>query len=529
MRAEQLSGPEISFNNVLDGEAAWRVVSDFAEPAAAVVKHNNPCGLSVDEDQTAAYRKAYEGDSMSAYGGIVAFNRTLAAATARAMRGVFYNVVIAPDFEPEALEVLKRRRQARVLRVAPACGPTEGFDVRKVSGGAMLQAVDDIPVDTSSWETRSRREPTESELRDLAFAWKAAKHVRSNSIVLARDLALVGMGAGQPNRVTSVHLALRVAGERSRGTVLASDAFFPFADGVELAAEGGVTAVAEPGGSLRVRRGDRSCRPARPGPGLHRRTPLQALERPVSSSVSLVLPVLNEERGLASSTLRLHEYLTANLAGYDWRIVIADNGSTDSTPDLAMQLAREHDRVGYLRIEQRGRGRALKKAWLESDADIRGYMDIDLSTELEAIPRLIQSIESGGYDLAIGSRLKKGAVVSGRTLLREVISRGYSLLFRTMFLTGFSDAQCGFKAVSRRAARDLLPLVQDNGWFFDTELLLLAEKNGYRIDEIPVRWTDDPDSRVRIVRTAWDDFRGLLRLRFGGLRRASRTLSERSR
>ena len=248
----------------------------------------------------------------------------------------------------------------------------------------------------------------------------------------------------------------------------------------------------------------------------------------MSSSVSLVLPVLNEERGLASSTLRLHEYLTANLAGHDWRIVIADNGSTDSTPELAMQLAREHDRVGYLRIEQRGRGRALKKAWLESDADIRGYMDIDLSTELEAIPRLIQSIESGRYDLAIGSRLKKGAVVSGRNLLRETISRGYSLLFRTMFLTGFSDAQCGFKAVSRRAASDLLPLVQDNGWFFDTELLLLAEKNGYRIDEIPVRWTDDPDSRVRIVRTAWDDFRGLLRLRFGGLRRASRALSERS-
>ena len=248
----------------------------------------------------------------------------------------------------------------------------------------------------------------------------------------------------------------------------------------------------------------------------------------MSSSVSLVLPVLNEERGLASSTLRLHDYLTANLAGYDWRIVIADNGSTDSTPGVGARLAREHDRIDYLRIEQRGRGRALKRGWLESDADIRGFMDIDLSTELEAIPELVRSIESGGHDVAIGSRLKKGAVVKGRSLLREVISRGYSLLFRTMFLTGFSDAQCGFKAVSRRAARDLLPLVRDNGWFFDTELLLLAEKNGYRIDEIPVRWTDDPDSRVRIVRTAWDDLKGLLRLRFGGLRRASRSLSERS-
>ena len=248
----------------------------------------------------------------------------------------------------------------------------------------------------------------------------------------------------------------------------------------------------------------------------------------MSSSVSLVLPVLNEERGLASSTLRLHDYLTANLEGYDWRIVIADNGSTDSTPEVGARLARELDRIDYLRIEQRGRGRALKRAWLESNADIRGFMDIDLSTELEAIPKLVQSIESGRYDVAIGSRLRKGAVVSGRSLLREVTSRGYSLLFRSMFLTGFSDAQCGFKAVSRRAARDLLPLVRDNGWFFDTELLLLAEKNGYRIDEIPVRWADDPDSRVRIVRTAWDDLKGLLRLRFGGLRRASRSLAERS-
>ena len=239
----------------------------------------------------------------------------------------------------------------------------------------------------------------------------------------------------------------------------------------------------------------------------------------MSSSVSLVLPVLNEERGLASSTLRLHEYLAANLAGCDWRIVIADNGSTDSTPDVAMQLARDHERVGYLRIEQRGRGRALRKAWLERDADIRGYMDIDLSTELEAIPRLIRSIESGGYDVAIGSRLKRGAVVSDRSLLREVISRCYSLLFRTMFLTGFSDAQCGFKAVSARAARDLLPLVQDNGWFFDTELLVTAEKRGFRIADIPVVWRDDPDTRVKILSTAWRDLKGLLRLRFGGLAR----------
>ena len=251
VRAEQLLGPELSYNNFLDGEAAWRVVSDFPEPAAVVVKHNNPCGLAIDVDQAAAYRKAYEGDSMSAYGGIVAFNRTLTAAAARAMRGVLYHVVIAPDFEPEALAILKRRKQARVLRVAPATGAAERLDVRRVSGGALLQTADDVSVDPSSWVTKSKREPTGDELLDLAFAWRAAAHVKSNSIVLASGSALVGMGAGQPNRVTSVHLALRAAGDRAKGSVLASDAFFPFADGIELAAKGGVTAVAQPGGSLR--------------------------------------------------------------------------------------------------------------------------------------------------------------------------------------------------------------------------------------------------------------------------------------
>ena len=247
----------------------------------------------------------------------------------------------------------------------------------------------------------------------------------------------------------------------------------------------------------------------------------------MAESLEIVLPVLNEERSLRASTTRLHEFLAANLNRLEWRILIADNGSTDSTPDVAAQLVSDYDRVGYMRLEQRGRGRALRRAWLGSRADILAYMDIDLSTELEATVRLVESIASGGHDLAIGSRLKAGAVVIGRSPLREFISRSYSLLFRSMFFTGFSDAQCGFKAISRRAADDLLPLVQDTTWFFDTELLLLAEKNGYAIDEIPVRWTDDPDSRVRIVRTAWGDLKGLLRLRFGGLRRASKELTRR--
>ena len=249
-RAEQLHGRELSFNNILDADAAWRVVSDFDAPAAVVVKHTNPCGLAVHTDQPTAYARAFEGDTVSAYGGIVGFNRTVTEATARAMRGVFYEIVVAPDYEPAALERLRRRRNLRVLRAPAGSGPA-ALDVRPVSGGALLQTVDAIDEDASDWKIVTQRAPTESELADLAFAWKAAKHIKSNTIVLARDGALLGMGAGQPNRVVSVHLSLRIAGERARGSVLASDAFFPFADNVELAAEGGVTAVAQPGGSIR--------------------------------------------------------------------------------------------------------------------------------------------------------------------------------------------------------------------------------------------------------------------------------------
>ena len=251
VRARQLHGIEMSYTNFLDADAAWRVVSDYAQPAAAIVKHTSPCGLALHDDQPTAYRRAYEGDSISAYGGIVGFNRTLTATTAEAMRGVLFHIIVAPDFEPEALEVLKRRKTTRILKVEPARGPTEGIDVRQVSGGALLQAADDIGVDPASWEVKSERKPTDAELMDLAFAWRAAKHIKSNAIVLAKDNTLVGMGAGQPNRVTSVHLSLRIAGDKAPGSVLASDAFFPFGDSIEMAAEGGITAIAEPGGSMR--------------------------------------------------------------------------------------------------------------------------------------------------------------------------------------------------------------------------------------------------------------------------------------
>lgn len=251
VRAEQMHGIDMSFTNILDADAAWKAVSDFAEPAVAVVKHTNPCGLAVHEDQPTAYQRAFEGDSVSAYGGIVAFNRELTVATAEAMLGVLYDIIVAPSYEAGVMDILRKRRRTRVLRIDPAAGPQEGLDVRLVSGGALVQMADDLEEDPATWQAVTSRKPTDAELADLAFAWRAAKHIKSNTIVLAKDRTLVGMGAGQPNRVVSVHLALRIAEDKAKGSVLASDAFFPFADNVEMAAQGGITAIAQPGGSIR--------------------------------------------------------------------------------------------------------------------------------------------------------------------------------------------------------------------------------------------------------------------------------------
>ena len=251
VRAERLHGIEMSYTNYLDADAAWRIVSDFAENAVAVIKHTNPCGLALHPDQPTAYRRAFEGDSVSAYGGIVAFNRPVTNATARAMRGVLYDIIIAPDYDDDALATLRRRRRTRILRIAPVGGMAANLDLRLVSGGALAQTPDDPDEDPSAWTVATDLAPTPAQLADLAFAWKAGKHVKSNAIVLAKDNALVGMGAGQPNRVTSVHLALRIAGDKAAGSALASDAFFPFPDNIEMAAAGGVTAIAQPGGSIR--------------------------------------------------------------------------------------------------------------------------------------------------------------------------------------------------------------------------------------------------------------------------------------
>ena len=244
----------------------------------------------------------------------------------------------------------------------------------------------------------------------------------------------------------------------------------------------------------------------------------------MKKTLDVVIPVLNEEVDLEPSTRTLHEFMDAHFERYEWAIIIADNGSTDATLDIAGRLSQEFPNVSYIRLEQRGRGRALKRAWTESNADIVAFMDVDLSTDLEALPGLIRAVDVEGYEVAIGSRLAKGAVVTRRPLKRELFSRGYSLLTRATFLCSFRDAQCGFKAVTRRVADEVVPLVENTGWYFDTELLIIAEKKGYPIRELPVSWSDDLDSRVDVIGTVVEDIKGLLRMRFGGLRRASKKL-----
>ena len=249
--ANQLWGKELSFNNIADADAAWGAASDFEGPAVAIIKHMNPCGLAGHEDLTEAYEKALAGDPVSAFGGIVACNRKVNLATAEEISKVFYEIVIAPSFEEEALALLKRRKNLRMLEMGTGRSDGSSLDVKTVQGGYLVQIRDSGGDDPSTWRCVTKRVPTPDEMEDLAFAWKAAKHVKSNAIVLVKGKALVGMGAGQPNRVNSVHLALRAAEDRARGSVLASDAFFPFADNVQLAAGGGVVAAVQPGGSVR--------------------------------------------------------------------------------------------------------------------------------------------------------------------------------------------------------------------------------------------------------------------------------------
>ncbi len=241
------------------------------------------------------------------------------------------------------------------------------------------------------------------------------------------------------------------------------------------------------------------------------------------TTVDIVIPVYNEERALPEAIPRLRAFLSEPAFPYPWRIVIADNASVDGTPNVGRKLADEHgDDVEYVRIEKKGRGRALKQTWLASPMDIVSYMDVDLSTDLEAFPPLIGAIAEGEYDLAIGSRLAPGSQVQ-RSLQREVLTRGYNLLIKATFFSRFSDAQCGFKAVRADLARRLIPHIEDNNWFFDTEMLVLAEKAGYRIRDVPVAWVEDVDTRVNVAKTVREDLTGLARMR---LRRPWRRLRE---
>jgi glycosyltransferase involved in cell wall biosynthesis len=232
--------------------------------------------------------------------------------------------------------------------------------------------------------------------------------------------------------------------------------------------------------------------------------------------VEIVVPVRNEERDLTPSIRRLHAYLATRFP-FSARITIADNGSTDGTWAAAVALADELELVRAVRLEQPGRGRALRSIWSASDAYVLAYMDVDLSTDLNALLPLVAPLLSGHSDVAIGTRLAPGARVT-RGPRREIISRCYNLLLRVTLRVGFSDAQCGFKAIRADHARRILPLTEDVSWFFDTELLVLAERAGLRIHEIPVDWIDDSDSRVALVSTALDDLRGIARLGGGLLR-----------
>ena len=254
--AHQIAGKDLSFNNLLDLDAAWTIASDFKTPAVTIVKHGNPCGLASVVDLAEAFRLALEGDSVSAYGGVIGVNRTIDEQTARAIRPGFFEAIVAPGYTPEALEILRTKRGFEIVEVPPADSEADElgigrFDFKRIGGGLLVQTFDEMEEDRDKLQPVTQRRPTLEELTDLLFAWRAVRHVKSNAVVLAKKHAMVGMGAGQPSRVVSVEVALRKAGERAPLSVMASDAYFPFPDGIQIAAQAGVTAIIQPGGSIR--------------------------------------------------------------------------------------------------------------------------------------------------------------------------------------------------------------------------------------------------------------------------------------
>lgn len=252
--AKQLHGKELSYNNIMDADAAWAAATDFSPPCVAIVKHTVPCGLATHDVLAEAYRGALRGDPVSAFGGIVAANRAIDGDTAAAIAKTHFDIIIAPEFAPEALALLTRKKNLRLLACGvptPLRGHADEFEVRQVHGGLLLQTPDHVDEDPATWHAVTKRQPSVEEFGELAFAWRAVKHVKSNGIVIASGRSIRGMGAGQPNRLVSVRLAGERAGEAARGAALASDAFFPFPDGVQLAASYGISAIVQPGGSVK--------------------------------------------------------------------------------------------------------------------------------------------------------------------------------------------------------------------------------------------------------------------------------------
>jgi phosphoribosylaminoimidazolecarboxamide formyltransferase/IMP cyclohydrolase len=242
----------MSYNNYLDADAAWRAAWDFADPCVAIIKHQNPCGIAVGPDVADAHRKAHACDPVSAYGGVIAVNRAVTAELAGQIAEVFTEVVVAPSYEPEALAVLTQRKNVRLL-ICPS-GPSNPGEFRRIDGGLLVQQSDRVSAPGDSldhWQLKAGEPVSDERLADLAFAWRACRSVKSNAILLASGGATVGVGMGQVNRVDSCRLAVTRAGERAAGSVAASDAFFPFPDGLEVLVEAGVKAIVEPGGSVR--------------------------------------------------------------------------------------------------------------------------------------------------------------------------------------------------------------------------------------------------------------------------------------
>jgi phosphoribosylaminoimidazolecarboxamide formyltransferase/IMP cyclohydrolase len=252
-QARQLSGKEMSYNNYVDADAAWRSANDFAEPCVAIIKHANPCGIAVGADIAEAHRRAHACDPVSAYGGIVAANREVTVELAEQLRGILTEVIVAPSYQDEALESLREKKKNLRILIAPQWTP-EPAEWRLVSGGVLTQTPDriDAPGDApAEWRLVAGAPASEEALRDLEFAWRAIRSVKSNAILLAADGATVGVGMGQVNRVDSARLAVARAGDRAKGSVAASDAYFPFAAGLQVLIDAGITAVAQPGGSIR--------------------------------------------------------------------------------------------------------------------------------------------------------------------------------------------------------------------------------------------------------------------------------------